>query len=396
MIIKPKIKGFVCITSHPKGCFANVKQQMEYAQSNPISVSKAPKRVLIIGSSTGYGLSSRVAAAFGTNADTLGVFFERPPKEEKPASAGYYNTLAFQTLAANLKSRHEDINGDAFSTECKSTVIDKAKEFGGKFDLIIYSLASPRRTDPIDGKSYRACLKPIGAVYRNKSLDTDKEEIKEITLEPASQDDIDSTIKVMGGEDWASWTELLLRENLLADGCLNIAYSYVGPEVTRPIYRNGTIGLAKEHLEEMANSLSIQMQDTCGGKALISVNKAVVTQASSAIPVVPLYVSLLFRVMRERGTHEGCIEQIVRMFKDRLYSEGEEIETYELGRIRLDDWEMAPEVQDEIVSNWAGITTETLRFKTNFEEYQKEFLKLFGFGIEGVDYEEDVDLVNPF
>ena len=396
MIVKPRIKGFVCITSHPQGCMAAVREQVEIAKANPLREGKSPKRVLVIGASTGYGLSSRITAAFSSGADTLGVYFERPPKPDKPASAGYYNSLAFNKLAEGLDSVHLDINGDAFSQTCKLEVLERAKEMGGAFDLVIYSLASPRRTDPGSGENYRACLKPIGAVYRNKTLDTDKEEVKEITIDPASPDEIESTRKVMGGEDWKLWTEFLLEENLLAEGCVNLAYSYIGPAVTQPIYRNGTIGRAKEDLEGTASELTDLMQCKCGGNAYVSVNKAVVTQASSAIPVVPLYVSLLFKIMRKMGTHEGCIEQIVRMFNDRLYSEKDEIPVDEKNRIRLDDWEMDPKVQEEVINAWSSINTENLNELTNFKEYQSEFLKLFGFGLDGVNYDEDVDLVNPF
>ena len=396
MIVKPRIKGFVCITSHPQGCMAAVREQVEIAKANLLREGKSPKRVLVIGASTGYGLSSRITAAFSSGADTLGVYFERPPKPDKPASAGYYNSLAFNKLAEGLDSVHLDINGDAFSQSCKLEVLERAKEMGGAFDLVIYSLASPRRTDPGSGENYRACLKPIGAVYRNKTLDTDKEEVKEITIDPASQDEIESTRKVMGGEDWKLWTEFLLEENLLAEGCVNLAYSYIGPAVTQPIYRNGTIGRAKEDLEGTASELTDLMQCKCGGNAYVSVNKAVVTQASSAIPVVPLYVSLLFKIMRKMGTHEGCIEQIVRMFNDRLYSEKDEIPVDEKNRIRLDDWEMDPKVQEEVINAWSSINTENLNELTNFKEYQSEFLKLFGFGLDGVNYDEDVDLVNPF
>ena len=396
MIVKPRIKGFVCITSHPQGCMAAVREQVEIAKANLLREGKSPKRVLVIGASTGYGLSSRITAAFSSGADTLGVYFERPPKPDKPASAGYYNSLAFNKLAEGLDSVHLDINGDAFSQTCKLEVLERAKEMGGAFDLVIYSLASPRRTDPESGENYRACLKPIGAVYRNKTLDTDKEEVKEITIDPASPDEIESTRKVMGGEDWKLWTEFLLEENLLAEGCVNLAYSYIGPAVTQPIYRNGTIGRAKEDLEGTASELTDLMQCKCGGNAYVSVNKAVVTQASSAIPVVPLYVSLLFKIMRKMGTHEGCIEQIVRMFNDRLYSEKDEIPVDEKNRIRLDDWEMDRKVQEEVINAWSSINTENLNELTNFKEYQSEFLKLFGFGLDGVNYDEDVDLVNPF
>ena len=396
MIVKPRIKGFVCITSHPLGCMASVKQQAELAALNKIRTDSSVKRALIIGASTGYGLSSRIVSAYSAGADTLGVYFERPPKEDKPASAGFYNSLAFNELTKSLNSQHIDVNGDAFSNECKSEVVEKAKQLGGAFDLVIYSLASPRRTDPESGDTFRACLKPIGAVYRNKTLDTDRKEVKEVTIDPANDDEIEHTRKVMGGEDWKLWTELLLRENLLAEGCVNLAYSYIGPEVTQPIYRNGTIGRAKEDLESSAGEISALMRKQCNGKAFVSVNKAVVTQASSAIPVVPLYVSLLFKVMREQGTHEGCIEQIIRMFNERLFTEDETVPVDDNGRIRLDDWEMDPVIQKEVIRAWGSITTENLLETTNFKEYQEEFLKLFGFGFDEVDYTKEVDLINPF
>jgi len=396
MIVKPRIKGFVCITSHPLGCMVAVKQQAEFAALNKIRTGSSVKRALIIGASTGYGLSSRIVSAYSAGADTLGVYFERPPKEDKPASAGFYNSLAFNELTKSLNSQHIDVNGDAFSNECKSEVVEKAKQLGGAFDLVIYSLASPRRTDPESGDTFRACLKPIGAVYRNKTLDTDRKEVKEVTIDPANDDEIEHTRKVMGGEDWKLWTELLLRENLLAEGCVNLAYSYIGPEVTQPIYRNGTIGRAKEDLESSAGEISALMRKQCNGKAFVSVNKAVVTQASSAIPVVPLYVSLLFKVMREQGTHEGCIEQIIRMFNERLFTEDETVPVDDNGRIRLDDWEMDPVIQKEVIRAWGSITTENLLETTNFKEYQEEFLKLFGFGFDEVDYTKEVDLINPF
>ena len=396
MIIKPRIKGFVCITSHPAGCMENVRQQAELASQLSFPEGKGPKKVLVIGSSTGYGLSSRISAAFSNNAATLGVSFEREPKEGKPGSAGHYNVSAFQKLAHSKGLVAEDINGDAFSNECKEEVIKKAKEMGGGFDLVIYSLASPRRTDPTDGQVYRACLKPIGMIYKNKTLDTDRAEVKEVTIDPANDSEIAHTEKVMGGEDWALWTRRLVDEDLLAEGCINLAYSYVGPEVTRPIYRNGTIGRAKAHLEEVGKELNLVMQNACGGNAYVSVNKAVVTQASSAIPVVPLYVSMLFKVMHELGTHEGCIEQTNRLFQDRLYGESSSLDLDSAGRIRLDDWEMADQVQQKIMELWPKVDTSNLMDITNFKEYQQEFLRLFGFGIDGVDYEQDVDPVNPF
>ena len=396
MIIKPRIKGFVCITAHPSGCLANLRDQVEVALSNKVEGEGKPKRVLVVGASTGYGLASRVSAAFSAGADTMGVYFERPPKGEKTASAGFYNSAAFCKLATEAGLSAVDVNGDAFSNECKEEVVKRAKETGGPFDLVVYSLASPRRTDPADGNTYRACLKPIGAVYKNKTLDTDRKEVKEVTIDPASEQEVADTRKVMGGEDWEAWTDLLLAEGLLAPGCLNLAYSYIGPEVTWPIYRNGTIGKAKEHLEDSASAISDKMKTAGCGGAYVSVNKAVVTQASSAIPVVPLYVSMLLKIMGELGTHEGCIEQTSRLFSDRLYGSKEGIELDDKGRIRLDDWEMEPKVQSRIVELWPQICTENLRELTSFDKYQKDFLSLFGFGHPSVDYEAEVDPENPY
>ena len=395
MIVKPRIKGFVCITSHPLGCFENVLDQVTYAENNPTTDIKKPKRVLVIGSSTGYGLASRISASFSAKAETLGVYFERPPKEEKPASAGFYNSLAFNELAKDRQIVSVDVNGDAFSQECKEEVVSKAKDMG-QFDLIIYSLASPRRTDPTDGKTYRACLKPIGSIYKNKTLDTDRQEVKEVVIDPASEEEIFNTERVMGGDDWSSWVNALLEADLLAPECLNIAYSYIGPMVTQPIYRNGTIGRAKEHLEQTGMKLDALLKERVGGRSYVSVNKAVVTQASSAIPVVPLYVSILFKIMKEAGTHEGCIEQTTRLFNQFLYSGNSDVFVDEQNRIRLDDWEMKEEIQNEIIRLWPTVNSENLFEMTSFSDYQAEFLKLFGFGHQRVDYEKDVDLIHPF
>ena len=395
MIIKPRIKGFVCITSHPIGCLENIREQTAYAKQHKVFHDKKPKRVLVIGSSTGYGLSSRISAAFSCGADTLGVYFERPPSDERTASAGHYNSEAFCILAREAGLKAEDVNGDAFSNEIKLEVIAKAKEFGGAFDMVVYSVASPRRTDPSDGTNYRACLKPIGAIYKNKTLDTDRKMVKEVTIDPANEDEIFQTEKVMGGEDWEAWTDALLDAGLLSPDCLNIAYSYIGPQVTQSIYRNGTIGRAKLHLENTASRITEKMVNAGVGRAYVSINKALVTQASSAIPVVPLYVSILYKIMLEMGTHEGCIEQTCRLFNDRLYGEGE-IRLDEENRIRLDDWEMDPSVQQKIIEIWPSVNTENLNEATCFELYQQEFLKLFGFGRDNVDYNQEVDHINPF
>lgn len=396
MIIKPRIKGFVCITAHPSGCMANVEDQIDHAKKYLISHAKKPKRVLVIGASTGYGLSSRISAAFSAQAETLGVYFERPPSEERSASAGFYNSMAFTLKSKEHGLLCEDVNGDAFSDKCKEEVVAKAKSMGGEFDLVVYSLASPRRTDPSDQKNYRACLKPIGSIYKNKTLDTDKKEVKEVVIEPASKEEIFNTKKVMGGEDWEIWTELLIKENVLAHGCKNMAYSYIGPGVTQPIYRNGTIGKAKEHLEETGLQLDEKMKIKLNGRAFVSVNKAVVTQASSAIPVVPLYLSMLIKIMREQGTHEGCIEQTTRLFSSFLYTDSPNVSIDLKNRIRLDDWEMDSAIQEKIISLWPKVNSGNLNQMTDFEEYQLEFLKLFGFSHPRVDYEKDVNPTNPY
>ena len=388
MIVKPRIRGFVCITSHPTGCEANVREQAAYAKER--AIEGGPKKVLVVGSSTGYGLSSRITAAFGSGADTLGVYFERPGADGRTGTAGWYNSLAFGKVAEESGVKAIDINGDAFSNEIKEEAIRLLREEIGPVDLFVYSLASPRRTDPTNGETYKACLKPIGGVYLNKNLNTDKGAVEEITINPATDEDILHTQKVMGGEDWALWTDTLLEADLLSPGAKTMAYSYVGPQVTQPIYRNGTIGEAKKDLEQTAAVLSEKLAAHCGGAAYVAVNKAVVTQASSAIPVVPLYVSILFKLMKQAGTHEGCIEQIVRLFRERLYLEGE-IPVDDEGRLRVDDWEMDADIQAKIKEIWPQVTTENLHELTDFEGYQSEFLKLFGFGLESVDYELEVE-----
>ncbi|MBC2603662.1 enoyl-ACP reductase FabV [Puniceicoccus vermicola] len=388
MIIEPKVRGFVCVTSHPEGCAANVKEQIEVAQASG-KVTDGPKRVLVIGSSTGYGLSSRIQAAFGCGADTFGVFFERPASNGRPASAGYYNAAAFEQEAQKAGLYAGSLNGDAFSDEMKEKVVERLKKEMGPIDLVVYSLASPRRTDPRTGETFKSCLKPIGQSFSSKTVDTDKDLVHEIGIEPAGDTDVHSTIKVMGGEDWERWMECLAENDLLADNFKTIAYSYIGPEVTWPIYKNGTIGKAKEDLDRAASVIS-EKNSAKSGKAYVAVNKAVVTQASSAIPVVPLYISILFKIMKEQGTHEGCIEQIVRLFRDRLYG-SDSVELGDDGRIHVDDLEMKPEIQEAVAKIWPTIETENLRELSDYEGYQSDFLKLFGFGVEGIDYTVDVD-----
>jgi enoyl-[acyl-carrier protein] reductase/trans-2-enoyl-CoA reductase (NAD+) len=387
MIIEPKIRGFVCITAHPEGCAKKVAEEIAVAKASPIQ--SGPKKVLVIGASTGYGLSSRITAAFSSEASTLGVFFERPSAKGKPASAGWYNTVAFENEAQAAGLYAKSINGDAFSNEIKSEVIQAIKEDWGTVDCVIYSLASPRRTDPTTGNTYKSCLKPIGASFSNTSLDTNKGLVESVSIEPANEEDIENTVKVMGGEDWELWMEALSNAGVLTPKTKTVAYSYIGPEVTWPVYKNGTIGTAKLDVERASRAI----HEKYGVEAYVSVNKAVVTQASSAIPVVPLYISILFKIMKAKGTHEGCIEQIVRLFKDRLY-EGE-LKLDQEGRIRVDDWEMDPEVQEAVASIWPNVTTENLREVSDFDAYQKEFLELFGFGLEGTDYSKDIEVERP-
>lgn len=388
MIIEPKIRGFICTTSHPDGCEANVRAQVEYVKSQP-QLANPPKNVLVIGSSTGYGLASRIVPAFGGGAKTIGVFFEKEATERKTASAGWYNSAAFEKIAKEEGIYARSFNGDAFSHDMKKQVIDAIREDMGQVDMIVYSLASPRRVDPDTGDVYKSCLKPIGPAYTQKTLNTDKAEVHEITIESASEEDVAHTVKVMGGEDWELWMNALSDAGVLADGARTVAYSYIGPELTFPIYTNGTIGKAKEHVEESAARLNAKFGE---GTARVSVNKALVTQASSAIPVVPLYISLLYKIMKEAGTHEGCIEQIQRLFADHL-SSGQQLQTDEKGRIRIDDWEMREPIQSEVEKLWAEISTENLNDISDFAGYQSEFLRLFGFGIDGIDYTADVNPV---
>lgn len=388
-IMKPKVRGFVCVTTHPEGCAFNIEEQIQYIKSQQ-PIEDGPKNVLVIGSSTGYGLSSRITAAFGCNANTFGVFFERPASSDKPASPGWYNSIAFEKAAHSAGLYAKSINGDAFSHDIKKQVIDILKNEMGQVDLVVYSLASPRKTDPDTGETYKSVLKPIGKSFHSKTLDTDKKIVTDVSIEPANDEEIDATIKVMGGEDWELWMKALEDANLLAPGVTSVAYSYIGPEVTWEIYKNGTIGRAKEHLEESAKKIT-KMLANKKGRAFVSVNKALVTQASSAIPVVPLYISLLYKIMKEKGTHEGCIEQMYRLFAERLYNDSD-LQLDEGGRIRVDDWEMDPAVQIKIKELWPKVNTESLDQMSDFAGYQKEFLKLFGFGIDSIDYDKDVDL----
>ena len=384
MIIKPRIRGFVCITSHPKGCEAQVREEIKVARS--AQKEGGPKKVLIIGSSTGYGLSTRIASAFSHDAATLGVFYERPSMKGKPASAGWYNSVAFEKAAHEAGLYAKSINGDAFSDEVKADTIEQIKADLGEVDLVVYSLASPRRTDPKTGKSYKSVLKPIGESFTNRTLDTDKNEVKEITIDPAEGDDIANTVTVMGGEDWELWMDALNEAGVLASGAKTVAYSYIGPEITWPVYANGTIGKAKKDVERAASAITAK--HNCS--AYVSVNKAVVTQASSAIPVVPLYISILYKVMKAKGTHEDCIEQMVRLLNDHLYNDDMKLD--DEGRIRVDNLEMAPDVQQAVADIWPKISSETLYELSDYKSYQSSFLSLFGFGFNSVDYNEDIEI----
>jgi enoyl-[acyl-carrier protein] reductase/trans-2-enoyl-CoA reductase (NAD+) len=388
MIIQPKVRGFICVTAHPEGCAQHVGQQIEYVQGKG-PLSGMPKKVLVIGSSTGYGLSSRIVPAFAGGAATLGVFFERPSDGGKPASAGWYNSCAFEKAAHARGLYAKSINGDAFSEDVKARTIALIKEDLGQVDFVVYSLASPRRTHPKTGVTLSSVLKPIGAPFTASTVDTQKGTVTDITIEPATEQEVADTVAVMGGEDWEMWIDALSVANVLAPGVKTVAYSYIGPDLTWAIYRNGTIGRAKEDLEATSKRLSERLSPL-GGAAYVSVNKALVTQASSAIPVVPLYISLLYKVMKAKGLHEGCIEQIERLFSTHL-ANGASPELDEHGRIRIDDWEMRADVQAEVAALWPTVTTENLPLISDIAGYREEFLRLFGFGLPGVDYDADTD-----
>lgn len=387
MIIEPRVRGFICLTAHPTGCEQNVINQIEYIKSK--GKIEGAKKVLVIGSSTGFGLASRITSAFGSDAATIGVFFDKPATTGRPGSPGFYNTAAFEKQAQKAGLYAKSINGDAFSNEIKNQTIELIKEDLGKIDLVIYSLASPVRTHPETGKRYKSVLKPIGQTFSNKTVDFHTGKVSEVSINPAEGDDVKNTITVMGGEDWQLWINALKNADVLAEGATTVAYSYIGPDVTKPVYRNGTIGAAKDHLETTAFSISENLKDI-NGKAYVSVNKALVTQASSAIPVIPLYISLLFKTMKDKGNHEGCIEQIQRLYSERLFINGE-VPLDEKGRIRIDDWEMSEEVQQEVAALWKKATTENLSEIGDLEGYSKDFYNLFGFKVDGVDYTKEVD-----
>jgi len=389
MVLKAKIINNICLNSHPVGCAADVARQIAYVRSQG-PVKNGPKNVLVIGSSTGYGLATRIEAAFGSGAKTIGVAFEKAGSEKGPGTAGFYNTIAFDKAAAQEGLFSLSFNGDAFGNDMKAQVVAAIKQHLGTVDLVIYSLASPVRTDPQTGVMHRSVLKPLGQDFTAKSVDPFKGEIRVSTVTPATEEELAATVKVMGGEDWELWIDALEKEKLLAPGAVTVAYSYIGPQVTYPFYRSGTIGKAKEHLEKTSHMLSARLKKSVGGAAFVSVNKALVTRASAVIPAVSLYISLLYKIMKKAGTHEGCIEQISRLFRDRLYA-GKPVAVDGEGLIRIDDWEMDPQIQKQIDDLWDQVTPDTLKTLCDLAGFEQDFLQLNGFAIPGVDYEAEVN-----
>jgi enoyl-[acyl-carrier protein] reductase/trans-2-enoyl-CoA reductase (NAD+) len=389
-IVKRRSRGFICVNAHPEGCRKNVERWVDGVRGKIPAGESGPKNVLVIGASTGYGLASRIAAAWGCGAKTLGVFFERPPEGDKVATAGHYNTVALHALAQQDGLFAASINGDAFSDDIKRAAADVLRSRMGPVDLVIYSLAAPKRTDPRTGLVHNSVLKPVGQAYTNRTIELDSEKVVDVTLQPANESEIADTVAVMGGDDWRRWMEMLLEEKLLAEGARTLAYSYIGPEITWPIYRDGTIGQAKKDLERAANDLDAALAGKLGGNAWVSVNKAVVTQASAAIPVVPLYLSVLPMIMKKKNLEEGPLEQMRRLFTDFLCA-AQPMKLDEARRLRLDDREMRSDVQAGVASLWPRVTTENLREITDFAGFQKEFRGLFGFEVEGVDYEQPAE-----
>ncbi|MFQ6312850.1 enoyl-ACP reductase FabV [Lysobacter capsici] len=392
MIIQPKVRGFICTTTHPLGCELNVRDQINATVARGVRAD-GPKKVLVIGASSGYGLAARISAAFGFGADTLGVFFEKPGTDKKPGTAGWYNSAAFDKFAKAKGLYSKSINGDAFSDEARAQVIELIKnEMGGQVDLIVYSLASPVRKLPGGGELKRSALKTIGEPYTSTAIDTNKDTIIQATVEPATEQEIEDTVTVMGGQDWELWIDALERADALAPGARTVAFSYIGTEITWPIYWHGALGKAKVDLDQTAQRLDARLSQKLGGGANVAVLKSVVTQASSAIPVMPLYISLVFKVMKEKGLHEGPIDQLDRLFRERMYrQDGQAAETDSENRLRLDDWELREDVQSECKALWPQVTTETLFQLTDYASYKHEFLKLFGFERDDVDYGAEVD-----
>lgn len=391
LIIHPKVRGFICTTTHPLGCERNVLEQIEATRARGVR-SDGPKKVLVIGASSGYGLASRITAAFGFGADTLGVFFEKPGSDKKAGTAGWYNSAAFDKFAKAQGLYSKSINGDAFSDEARAQVIELIKtEMGGQVDLVVYSLASPVRKLPGSGEVKRSALKPIGQTYTATAIDTNKDAIIEASIEPATEQEIEDTVTVMGGQDWELWIDALAAAGVLAPGARSVAFSYIGTEITWPIYWHGALGKAKVDLDQTAQRLHARLQQS-GGSANVAVLKSVVTQASAAIPVMPLYISMVYKIMKEKGLHEGTIDQLDRLFRERMYrADGQVPATDEQNRLRLDDWELRDDVQDACKALWPQVTTENLFQLTDYAGYKHEFLKLFGFERKDVDYDADVD-----
>lgn len=385
MVVEPKVKGFICTTAHPEGCKESVRRQIEYVKS--AGKIDCPKNVLVIGASTGYGLASRITAAFGGNAATIGVMFEKESNGKRTASPGFYNTRAFEEFAAEAGIYAKSINGDAFSREIKNEVVEIIKRDMGKVDLVVYSLAAPRRTTE-DGTTYQSVLKTTTTDFTEKSWNLSDNTVSSATITPATEDEINSTVKVMGGEDWIDWIKALKDADAISDNAITVAYSYIGPKLTYPVYFNGTIGMAKKHLLESSVKIS-DMYKECGIKAYVSVNKALVTQASSAIPIVPLYFAILYKVMKEMNIHEGCIEQMTRMFKDKLFSGN----TDENGQIRMDDWEMREDVQEKVMDIWSKVDSDNIQEITDINGYWQDFYNMFGFKYDNIDYAKDVDIL---
>lgn len=387
MIVQPKVRGFICTTAHPEGCRAIVKEQIDYVKAQP--KTEGSKKVLVIGASMGYGLSSRIAAAYSCGAATLGVIFDRNGSEKRTGTAGWYNTAAFESFAKADGLYARTVNGDAYSKEVKEEVISIIKKDLGKVGMVVYSLAAPKRV-LADGTVCGSVLKTTGEPYTNKTIDLKNRTISEVTIGPATEEEIENTVKVMGGEDWRDWIEALSAADVLEKDAVTVAYSYIGPEITHPIYADGSIGRAKEHLYRTAQEMN---EELSGVRAYVSVNKALVTQSSAAIPVVPLYISILYKVMKEKGVHEGCIEQMYRLFHDKLY--GIAVRTDTNGYVRLDDYEMQPDVQEEVLKIWDALSNENLEANADLDGYWEDFYRLFGFHAKNVDYDADVDVVVP-
>lgn len=384
MVVEPRVKDFICTTAHPVGCAENIKNQIKYVKAQP--KVDGPKKVLVIGASTGYGLASRIAVAFGYGADTLGVMFEKESNGRRTATAGFYNTRAFEEEAKKDGLYAKTINGDAFSLEIKQQVIDTIKADMGKVDMVIYSLAAPRRVTP-DGHKYTSVLKTVGEEYTNKTLVLKDNTVTMAHIPAATEEEIENTIKVMGGEDWIDWMQALSDAGVLADHVITVAYSYIGPKITFPIYAEGSIGMAKKDLYKSSDIINEKFENV---SSYIAINKALVTQSSAAIPVVPLYITLLYKQMKAKGVHEGCIEQMARLFLDKMAGE---VETDENGFVRMDDWEMADDIQEAVAKNWDAVTSENVMELADIDGYWDEFYKMFGFKIDGVDYSADVDIM---